>query len=525
MDIAIVTGAETPLGQQITERLITQGYRVHGIGNNFSKVAIASADFKAHAVDLTDLDAVRTATQAILETEKRLHLLIHAIDVTPGTAFRKLPIGNLEAILKIGLLGPVMLTRMVLPNLMRFRGQLINIIPTNKSGHPASAVNALIEGGLREMNNALFDQARDSGLRITNLLLRQNVESAPENASDAQLIQSRIDPDDVANVIEQLLDAHATNIPNEITLHPQLSASASSSLPEAPEPLDPYTTVVLPPQDYFPPEPELIATKEPDSIQRVIPYTDDEMEEMVAAALEEYEASPERYKEAVRAEDASGQPDGQSGTKKKRRRRRGGRNRNKNRSEQSDESPADTEASSSTTKESESPSPKKESPSSDKVISKPHSKQRRSDRHQDRKPGRSSETVESKAEKQSDTTEATDGTRKKRRHSVRAKLESEDRQEKSSTPESQTVRTAESATEQKPAAKKATKKKTAKKAAKKKAKPVAKSEEAAVPVAAPKAAKKKAAKKKTAKKVAKKAAKKKTAVKKAAKKATKTTDD
>ena len=58
MDIAIVTGAETPLGLRIIERLIAQGCRVHGIGNNFSQVAFADPQFRAHAIDLTDLDAV-----------------------------------------------------------------------------------------------------------------------------------------------------------------------------------------------------------------------------------------------------------------------------------------------------------------------------------------------------------------------------------------------------------------------------------------------------------------------------------
>ena len=41
MDIAIVTGAETPLGLSLIQRLVRQGYQVHGIGNNFSKVTFA----------------------------------------------------------------------------------------------------------------------------------------------------------------------------------------------------------------------------------------------------------------------------------------------------------------------------------------------------------------------------------------------------------------------------------------------------------------------------------------------------
>ena len=296
MDIAIVTGAETPLGLRLIEELIRQGCRVHGIGNNFSNVTFADRHFVAHAVDLSDLAAVTRTTEQILEKEQSLHILIHAIDVTPGAPFEKLPVGNLEAILKVGLLGPIMLTRLALPNLLRFRGQLINIIPANKSGHVASAVNALIEGGLREMNTALFDQARDAGLRVTNLILRQNTTTDDAAGSEKQ-IQTCIDPEHVARTVERLLDPNEPNVPNEITLYPRLSAAAEAALPESALPIDPYSSVVLPPKEYFPPKQEAITTKAPDQIERTIPYTDEEMEEKISSAIEDYEAHPERYEE------------------------------------------------------------------------------------------------------------------------------------------------------------------------------------------------------------------------------------
>lgn len=357
MDIAIVTGAETPLGLRLIKSLIRQGCRVHGIGNNFSKVTFADPYFIAHAIDLSDLNAVTEATGKILEAEQRLDILIHAIDVTPGAAFEKLPVGNLEAVLKIGLLGPVMMTRLVLPNLLRFRGQLINIIPGNKSGQPASAANALIEGGLRQMNLALFDQARDAGLRVTNLILRQNT-AAPTDASPEIVHQSRIDPEHVARVVERLIDAYDPNVPNEISLYPRLSPEAESALPTSAVPVDPYSAVVLPPKEYCPPEEPKIPTREKEKIDRIIPYTDEEMEDKIAAAIEDFEAHPERYeaqapkpqkqkqpqqeKAAKPSDPNQNEPDsndndeGGASNKSRRRRgrRRGGRNRNKHRSDQ-----------------------------------------------------------------------------------------------------------------------------------------------------------------------------------------------
>ncbi len=344
MDIAIVTGAETLLGQRIIERLTGQGYRVHGIGNNLSNVTFSDPYFTAHAIDLSDLNAVSETITAILEKEKALHLLIHAIDVTPGGNFERLPIGNLEAILKVGLLGPVMLTRLVLPNLLRFRGQLINIIPANKSGHPSSAVNALIEGGLRGMNTSLFDSARDAGLRVSNLILRQNPE-LNESGSSEVICQTRIDTEHVARVIEQLISSEEPNVPNEIVLYPRLSQNADTALPETSLPLDPYTTVYLPPKEYCPPKKEAISTKNPDIIERTIPYTDEEMEERINAAIEDYELNPDRYKEQPKrgrkerrpsnsekksSKEETTENDENNSSKRKRGRRRN-KNRNQNR--------------------------------------------------------------------------------------------------------------------------------------------------------------------------------------------------
>lgn len=525
MDIAIVTGAETPLGLRVIERLIQQGCRVHGIGNNFANVTYADPNFIAHAVDLSEIEAVRRTTEAILESEKRLHILIHAIDVTPGTAFRKLPVGNLEAILKIGLLGPVMLTRLALPNLLRFRGQLINIIPANKSGHTASAVNALIEGGLREMNKALFDQARDAGLRVTNLVLRQNTELPAADISDATLTQTRIDPEDVAHTIERLIDPHATNVPNELSLYPRLSSRASEALPETPLPLDPYSAIVLPPKEYCPPQPEPILTKQPDSIERVIPYSDEEMEDMVAAAIEDFEANPERYEETTQG--SRQKTDEGQGTGKKKRRRRGGRNRGKNRGDKGEDERPPTQEHADSAPESNQASIQTKDASAEKSEDK--STRRRGGRNRTR--AHSPHTAETEASsEQSVTSTANEKPRSNRRRST-IKPMSEARKD-DSIKETKTP-TVATPSEKAPAVEnsKAVKKKAAKKkAAKKQSKPQAEQLEL-VSNAAPikkkttKKVAKKAAKKTVAKKAAKKTATKKGAKKKAAKKIAKKSDD
>ena len=461
MDIAIVTGAETPLGLHVIQSLIDKGCRVHGIGNNLSKVQYTDRNFIAHAVDVSDLNDLRACAEKIIQDEGALDILIHALDVTPGAAFENLPVGNLEAVLKIGLLGPVMLTRMALPNLIRFRGHQINIIPANKSGSVQSAVNALIEGGLRAMNSALFNQARDAGLKITNLVLKQNSELPSGNISDEQLAQSRIDLDQVAHTIDYLLNANESNVPNEITLHPRLSPSAKAALPTSPLPVDPYDAIVLPPAEYCPPEEPKIPTKEPDPIERTIPYTDEEMEEKIAAAIEDYEQQSEKSEPTpVR------QKEGEGSNKRRRGRRRGGRNRNRHHK--------------------------------DGDSSKDEKPQKNANKPASESSGNQKPTSDSSAKKQRRRG-------KKTQTEVSKDTESKSRlQKESNKPVEPKPEKATKETKAKPAKKKATKKAAKKTATKKvtvKAEPVKK--------AAKKVATKKVVKKKSAKKATKKAAKKK----------------
>ena len=101
------------------------------------------------------------------------------------------------------------------------------------------------------MNLTLFNLCRDQGMRITNLIIHTN-ESAPKSAkvSARQLHQSQINYTCVLRSIKDLLSPHATNIPAEITIYPQLSPQATKELADAPLPIDAYKRITLPPKKY-----------------------------------------------------------------------------------------------------------------------------------------------------------------------------------------------------------------------------------------------------------------------------------
>ena len=77
-------------------------------------------------------------------------------------------------------------------------------------------------------------------------------------------------------------------------LHPRSSAHSERVLPKVAVPLDPYAEVVLPPTAYCPREQTKIPTQEKMTVERTIPYTDDEMEEFAQyETTDEVDESPD----------------------------------------------------------------------------------------------------------------------------------------------------------------------------------------------------------------------------------------
>jgi hypothetical protein len=123
-------------------------------------------------------------------------------------------------------------------------------------------------------------------------------------------------------------------VPAELVLRPRCSAHSERALPEINKSIDPYKAVVLPPQAYCPPEEPKIPTQQEELVHRTIPYTDDEMEDKISAAIEDYDAHPERYEKAKPSrKKQSGKtldtPNDAPPNKRSRGRRRGGRNRSR----------------------------------------------------------------------------------------------------------------------------------------------------------------------------------------------------
>ncbi|HSH09318.1 MAG TPA: SDR family oxidoreductase, partial [Oceanipulchritudo sp.] len=127
MDIAIVTGASSSLGLAISRRLIQLGFRVYGLGGDYKDCPLQNVNFKPMACDLADPVALDAACQRILEKEKGVFLVVNNAKFFGRNRFLEMDIEEMERILRINLLCPMVLIRNFAHSLKELQGYIIQL--------------------------------------------------------------------------------------------------------------------------------------------------------------------------------------------------------------------------------------------------------------------------------------------------------------------------------------------------------------------------------------------------------------
>ncbi|MGE9297047.1 MAG: SDR family NAD(P)-dependent oxidoreductase [Puniceicoccales bacterium] len=260
MDIALVTGAERGIGLQIARKLIELGFRVYGLSQDFSKCPFEHPEFLPVTCDLTSRAEIESAWNQIAERDTMVSVVVHAARHPVNEAVEASPLDALEFALQTELLAPVYLTRLALPSLIKFHGYVINIAWNGRGAAPGGAVNAAALGGLHHFARALFDEVRDTGVKVSTLYPEANAGEPDPKARIAMEPQSGIEPALFAQAVETVLRFKENNCISELVVRPQ-GTREEPKIPASVAPLVKATHgVTLPERKNFPVEPEPIPT-------------------------------------------------------------------------------------------------------------------------------------------------------------------------------------------------------------------------------------------------------------------------
>ena len=221
MDIAIVTGASSSLGLAISKRLIQLGFRVYGLGGDYTDCPLQNVNFKPVKCDLADPAAVEEAGRRILEKEKGVFAIINNAKYFGRGPFDQMDNAEMERILRINLLCPLVLARVFSPSLRKLQGYLIQLGAPHAEFSRGGPVGAAASGGLKWMGESLFHDLRAQGVKVCHLSPEPNrTREGRVHARPGARMEAAIDPEAVAQAIEQILQSPFGNVITELVMRP-----------------------------------------------------------------------------------------------------------------------------------------------------------------------------------------------------------------------------------------------------------------------------------------------------------------
>jgi len=158
MPSALITGTSQGLGRALAERLLADGWTVHGFARGAQ--TLAHERFRAHVVDVTDENAVRAAV-AIVAEAGRIDLLVNNAGTASMNALLLTPGETAERLMRVNYLGTFHCLQAVGKVMVRQRGgRIINLttvaVPLSLEGEAAyvaskAAVEALTKVAAKEL--------------------------------------------------------------------------------------------------------------------------------------------------------------------------------------------------------------------------------------------------------------------------------------------------------------------------------------------------------------------------------------
>ncbi len=223
MKTAIVTGASSGIGLEISKVLIRNQYKVYGIGRNFTDTGLSSEAFARITCDMAKTSELAAKINEI-KNHNDIHILVNNAGVGYFGPHEELNPVKIHEMVAVNLEAPIVLTQLLLRDIKKYAGYIINVssVTAGKSNTHGCAYGAT-KAGLTGFSNSLFDEVRKYGVRVVTIhpdMTKSNFyrnagfrEGSPE---DTYLL-----PEEVAQAVDMILNQREGMLISEITLKPQ----------------------------------------------------------------------------------------------------------------------------------------------------------------------------------------------------------------------------------------------------------------------------------------------------------------
>ncbi len=232
---AVVTGAGRGIGKAISLRLAGLGMHVALAARGREQlealreeIVKAGGAASVHPLDVRDTGAVERFGADIDSRFGACHALINnAGTVESGKPLHETEPEDWDRIMEANLRGPYLLIRAFAPGMIRERaGHIVNI--SSLAGHnpnPNLAAYAASKWGLNGLTYSVAEELRPHGIRVSVIAPGSvNTGFGGGAAGLDEKAMRKIQPDDVAHVVEMLLTQAPQSFVSEVLLRPTRKA-------------------------------------------------------------------------------------------------------------------------------------------------------------------------------------------------------------------------------------------------------------------------------------------------------------
>lgn len=245
---AIVTGASSGIGREISRVLVEMGYEVYGFGREFPEEKseqIRTKQDPAESIgtengtdkqnqengmlhrivcDLLDTPELERQIKEI-RRENEVSLLVNNAGVGYYGLHEELNVQKIQKLVRTNLEVPMVLTNLLLRDLKKYGGTVINISSvTAQLSNPHGCAYGATKAGLSSFSRSLFDEVRKYGVRVVTIQPDMTKTDLYRNADFMQGEEeaSYLLPEEIAETVRDILRMRKGVVVTEITLRPQL---------------------------------------------------------------------------------------------------------------------------------------------------------------------------------------------------------------------------------------------------------------------------------------------------------------
>src|SRR5256885_460416 len=177
---AIITGASRGIGVYIAQALAARGLNLLLVARSEAELARVARELRGRgntiavaAVDLSERDAAGRIVEAAASELGPLDILVNNAAVELQRRFHLLETDEIEAVLRVDLIAPIELARLLLPQMLaRGYGRIVNV--SSLAGHvgfPFTEAYAASKDGLTAFSRVLRNDYRGTGVSASTLIL------------------------------------------------------------------------------------------------------------------------------------------------------------------------------------------------------------------------------------------------------------------------------------------------------------------------------------------------------------------